>query len=135
MRALIVALACFACGGKPAPKQPPPPLDAKQLAKLLDDDMSALAELTHRQRGNCGALAAELRPLTERMKLHAAEVETMSADPAKLRELRSALAAYAKQTPARTDRMVEDFKVTGSACTDDEERNRLGAAIRNIPTF
>lgn len=134
-RALICLL--VACGGKPAPRpQPPPPLDAKLLARKLDDDMSRLAELAARHRGDCSALARALEPHVATMKSHASQVAKMLEDPAKAKQLETELAAYAKATPARTDKIAEDLGATYRSCKDEPtERHRLESAIAEIPTY
>ena len=132
MRALTLALACLACGGKPTPKQPPAPLAPKELAKLLDSDMATLGDIAQRKRGDCAAMTADLRPLVDRMKLHAVEVDRMVQDPVKARELRSELARYSET--ARNDRMATDLGATYLACASDE-RYQLERVISNIPTY
>lgn len=133
MRAALIVL-LVACGSKPAPN-PPPPLQPAALAKMLDDDMTTLGVIAHRQRGNCISLATELRPHVDRMKLHATDVEQMLTDPAKARTLKAALAGYAPN-PARTDQIAQDLGSTYLGCKDDQtQRYVLERVIADIPTY
>jgi hypothetical protein len=130
--ALIIALA-VACGGKPTPK-PPPALDAKQLAKLLDSDLATVGDIAQRQRGDCAATTAELRPHVERMKQHAAEVARMLEDPVKGPELKAEVAKYSET--ARNDRIANDLGATYKSCQNDaQQRHQLERVIADIPTF
>ncbi len=132
MRAALICL-LVACGSKPAPK--PRGLEPAALAKMLDDDMTTLGVIAHRQRGNCISLATELRPHVDRMKLHAADVERMLADPVKARELKSALTRY-PGNPTRTDQIAQDLGATYLGCKDDQtQRYALERVIADIPTY
>ncbi len=129
--ALIVLLAC---GGKPVPK-PPQVSPAVTLAKHLDDDLAKLAELAHRHAADCAALAMELRPHVDQMKVHAGDVATMMADPMTARELEAALAGYADKAPGRTDAIAKDLGTAYLGCPDTETKYRLEKAIADLPTF
>lgn len=133
--AALIAVALAACGGAPARAPAPPPSPAAELAATLEGDLEALAELAHRHAADCGALVGALRPQVDRMKVHAAEVERMLADPARARELRQALAGYAERAPARADRIAKDLGAAYLGCREVEVRYRLERAIAELPTF
>lgn len=136
MQRTLILIALVACGGTPARPAPKPDRpDPATLARQLDDDMSGLADLAHRHRGNCGGLAADLPPHVERMKLHAAEVERMVDDADRARELRAALAGYAEKAPTRTAQIGQDFEATYRICQDPTQRAAIERAIRDMPTY
>lgn len=132
MRVALIFL--LACGGKPAP-QPPQVSPAEMLAKQLDDDLAKLAELARRHVADCAALAVELRPHVDQMKVHADDVATMMADPRSGKELKTALAGYADKSPGRTDAIARDLGTAYLACPDTETKYRLEKAIADMPTF
>lgn len=133
MRGALILLA-VACGGKPAPK-PPQVSPAETLAKQLDEDLATLAELAHRHRADCAALAAALPPHVDQMKGHAGAVARLMADPVQGAELRTALASYADSSPGRTDRTAKDLGAAYLACPDTATKYRLEKAIADMPTF
>lgn len=134
MRVALITLVLLACGGKPAPR-PPPPLDAKTLARQIDGDMHQLAAVAQQHRGNCAALTDALRPLVATMRGHANEAERMVEDLVKARELRAEMDAYAKAAGARVDRTAQDLAVSFRACKDAGEAHRLESEIAKIPTY
>lgn len=130
----VALIFVLACGGKPVPK-PPQVSPAETLAKQLDDDLAKLAELAHRHAADCAALAIELRPHVDQMKVHAGDVEKTMTDPMRAKELKSALAGYADKSPGRTDAIAKDLGTAYLACPDTETKYRLEKVIADMPTF
>jgi hypothetical protein len=133
MRALIVF--AIACGGKPAPKPPPPEPASTVLARKLDDDMTILADLAHRHAADCIALVTQLRPHVDQMKAHAAEVATMMSDPIQGKALKTALAGYETKAAGRTDAIAKDLGAAYLGCQDATAKLGIERAIADIPTY
>lgn len=133
MRALIVF--AIACGGKPAPRPPPPEPASTVLARTLDEDLTILADLAHRHAADCVALVAQLRPHVDRMKAHAAEVSAMMSDPIKAKELKAALAGYEAKAAGRTDAIAKDLGAAYLGCQDATAKTGIERAIADIPTY
>jgi hypothetical protein len=146
---LAVILLVFACGGaKPAPPRPKP-LDAKGLAKLLDEDLERLVSIAHDQRGNCKATIEELGAHVMRMKNHETEVKRMLDDAQQAAELEKELATYASHATGKAELIVNDLALTHAACTKlcvdrcgdgctekvCEERYQLERVIASMPTY
>lgn len=136
MRVALIAL-ILACGGTPAPTKSsaPPPLDAKTLARQIDGDMAQLAALAKQHRGDCRALTRAIEPLVDTMQVHAREAETMAADPAQARVLRTEMDGYARAAGARVDAIANDLGASFRACASADEAHRLERQIARIPTY
>jgi hypothetical protein len=116
VRQLALVFALVACGGKPPPPKPAPPLGPTDLAALIYSDFTALAELARRQRGKCTALTAELKPHVARMRARQADVERMLRDAKQAGELKTELAAYAERSKPLADTIAADLATTYLTC-------------------
>ena len=126
LTALLVA--CAACASSPhTPPQPPAP---KQIALDRHGDVRALAELATRTRGNCDALASELRPLVARMKVHLTEIHRAQLDPARARQLTTELHAYDATDGGLDEQIGSDLAQTYLGC---KQNRALLDLIDQIP--
>jgi len=140
---LAVILVVAACGGHAAAPPPPKPapLDARTLAKQLDEDLIELGEIAHRLRGKCRELIAELRPHVARMQQHHASVTLMLEDATQAADLERELASYAKHAAGTANGIADDLGATYLTCHDCttdaacKERYQLEHVIADMPTY
>ncbi len=95
------------------------------LAAELHGEMTELATITRRTRGDCPRMASELRPLVIRMQATAERVAQAKADPALAKELTTELRTYDAQLAGVTDAISADLLT----CKDSPEVFEVVQAI------
>ncbi len=128
---LAIELAgCGAHHAVPAPPKPKP-IDTKQLAHDLHDDLRQLATIASHWRGHCPELVAELRPHVVQMRAHAAVVEQVKLDPALAVQLKAEMVAvYDEEARGLADTIGNDLAASWQTCKDNPELQRV---IDQIP--
>lgn len=115
MRALIIFM--LACG----PRASKPPYDTARLARLLHEDLAALATVAKEHLGDCPALVTTLQPVVERMRAHADEVKRVQQDPDTAKRLRKDVAAYDPQHRGVADVIGNDLGASFQTCPENKQ--------------
>lgn len=115
MRVVLLAL-LVACG----PKSSKPRYDTAKLARELHLDLTELAAIAKRHRGNCPALVAALQPHVERMRAHADEVKRVQQDVETAKRLRKDVAAYDTAHAGLAEAIGADLGASYQTCPDNK---------------
>lgn len=125
----VALIGLAACGPKPAPAKPK--VDTRSLAAELDSEMAAVAEIIHRDRADCRALATELRAVFVRMERSIARARELQQDPALAKQLTSDMKAYDKVAGPRSAQIDADL-TQDSPCVRDPAVREV---LMSMPTL